>query len=193
MRPDQATPLIERGWLYILADAPLLAKHDFEAALRLDPSSADAYNGRGSARLALASTTKPLSTPRRRSPSASRTRNSSTAPRVYAFAAVVVAAEIAKNGRESLILKAHYQERAVTLLLEAIKQTPDAQRAGFVRDVIETDPALRVLRRRVWSQELSSAADSKKSSVSARCSRRGSRSRQGWEFVPVDSLMDPQS
>ncbi len=57
---------------------------------------------------------------------------------------------------------------------------PDAERAGFVRDVIETDPSLRVLRRRVWSQELSSAADSKKPSVSGAgtvdersCSRQG--------------------
>ena len=41
------------------------------------------------------------------------------------------------------------------LIGDALKQMPEAERAGFLRDVIETDPSLRVLRRRFWSQELS--------------------------------------
>ena len=41
LRPEQAALLSQRGWLYIVADAPRLALHDFEAALRLDPSGAD--------------------------------------------------------------------------------------------------------------------------------------------------------
>ena len=50
---NRATLLRRRGWLYIVADAPQLALHDFEAAIRLDATSGDAYNGRGSARLRL--------------------------------------------------------------------------------------------------------------------------------------------
>jgi eukaryotic-like serine/threonine-protein kinase len=161
LRPKQAAPLIERGWLYIVADAPRLALHDFTAAIQLDPSGADAYNGRGSARLrfgehreAVADAEKALSLAKPDS------QIFYHAARVYALAAVVVAAEVSKNGRESLILKARYQDRAAMLVGEALKQMPDGERAGFVRDVIETDPSLRVLRRRVWSQELSSAAAS---------------------------------
>ena len=167
LRPEQAALLSERGWLYIVADAPRLALHDFEAAIRLDPSGADAYNGRGSARLrfgehreAVADAEKALSLGK---PAPLLFYH---AARVYALAAVVVAAEVSKNGRESLILKAHYQERAAILIGDALKQMPDAGRAGFLRDVIETDPSLRVLRRRVWSQELSSPAASKNPSDS---------------------------
>ena len=168
LRPEQAALLSQRGWLYIVADAPRLALHDFEAAIRLDPSGADAYNGRGSARLrfgehreAVADAEKALSLGK---PDPQLFYH---AARVYALAAVVVAAEVSKNGRESLILKAHYQERAATLIGEALKQMPEAERAGFLRDVIETDPSLRVLRRRVWSQELSSAAAAKNPSATA--------------------------
>ena len=44
---NRATLLRRRGWLYMVADAPRLALYDFEAAIRLDASSGDAYNGRG--------------------------------------------------------------------------------------------------------------------------------------------------
>ena len=53
LRPDRAALLSRRGWLYIVSDAPKLALHDFQAAIQLDPSIADAYNGRGFARLRL--------------------------------------------------------------------------------------------------------------------------------------------
>ena len=51
LRPGQVALLSQRGWLYIIADAPRFALHDFDAAILLDPSAADLYNGRGSARL----------------------------------------------------------------------------------------------------------------------------------------------
>jgi tetratricopeptide (TPR) repeat protein len=168
IQPEEAALLGQRGWLYIVADAPRLALHDFEAVLQLDGSRADAYNGRGSARLrlgehreAVADAEKALSLGK---PDAQLFYR---AARVYALAAVVVAAEVSKNGRESLNFRAHYQERAATLLGETLKQMPEAERAEFLREVIEKDPSLRVLRRRVWSQELSSAADSKRPLVSA--------------------------
>ena len=42
-----------RGWAYLVSGAPHLALRDFEEAIRLDPSSGDAYSGRGSALVAL--------------------------------------------------------------------------------------------------------------------------------------------
>ena len=166
LRPEQAAPLIERGWLYIVADAPKLALHDFKAAIGLDPSGADAYNGRGSARLrfgehreAVADAEVALSIGKPDS------QIFYHAARVYALAAVVVVAEASKLGRESVILRVQYQERAANLVGEALKQMPDGKREEFLRDVIEADPSLRVLRRRFRTQELSSAAASQNPSV----------------------------
>ena len=53
LEPDAATHAA-RGWLYLAAlEAPGLALRDFEKCLRLDPNHANAYNGRGAARLRL--------------------------------------------------------------------------------------------------------------------------------------------
>ncbi len=131
LRPEQAALLSQRGWLYIVADAPRLALHDFQAAIQLDPAGADALNGRGSARLRLGEHREAVAD----------AENSLSlgkpdpqlfyhAARVYALAAVVVAAEVAKNGRESLILKAHYQERAAALIGQALSEMPEAQARG---------------------------------------------------------------
>ena len=152
LRPDRAALLSRRGWLYIVSDAPRLALHDFEAAIRLDPSIGDAYNGRGFARLrlgehrdAVADAEKALGIGE---PTSHLFYN---AARVYALAAVVAAAEVRKKGQETVTLVARYQDRATGLLREALKRMPEDQRASFWRDVVPADPALRALRRRVSS------------------------------------------
>ena len=53
LRPDRPTDLVQRGWAYLFSGAPKLAGRDFEAALRLDPASDEAYAGRGSVRIRL--------------------------------------------------------------------------------------------------------------------------------------------
>ena len=116
---------------------------------------------------ALASIVKPSLMPKRRSPAASPPRNSSLMPPGSTPWPPTSLTDVSKNGRESLILRAHYQDKAATLLVEAVKQMPDAERAGFLRNVIEVDQPLRAIRRRIRSQELSSAADSKKPSERA--------------------------
>ncbi len=150
LRPDRAALLSRRGWLYIVSDAPKLALHDFEAAIQLDPSIADAYNGRGFARLrlgehrdAVADAEKALGIGE---PTSHLFYN---AARVYALAAVVAAAEVRKKGQETVTLVARYQDRATGLLREALKRMPEDQRASFWRDVVPADPALQALRRRV--------------------------------------------
>ena len=50
---------------------------------------------------------------------------------------------------------------------EAVKQMPEAERAEFLRNVIEVDQPLRAIRRRIRSQELSSTAAAKNPSASA--------------------------
>ena len=151
-RGNRAALLSRRGWLYIVSDAPRLALHDFEAAIRLDPSMGDAYNGRGFARLrlgehrdAVADAEKALALGE---PTSHLLYN---AARVYALAAVVAAVEVRKKGQETVTLVTRYQDRASGLLQEALKRMPDEERALFWRDVVPADPALRALRRRVSS------------------------------------------
>ena len=49
IEPARALLYVRRGGLHLVSDAPKLALHDFEAAIRLDPSSSDAVSGRGAA------------------------------------------------------------------------------------------------------------------------------------------------
>jgi serine/threonine protein kinase/tetratricopeptide (TPR) repeat protein len=150
LRPDRADLLTRRGLLYIVADAPRLALHDFEAAIRLDPASGDAYNGRGAARLRLGEYREAVADAERAltsgEPTAQRFYN---AARVYALAAVTAAAEVRKAGRESVSLVAKYQDRAVALVIEAVNRRPAAEQSSFINDVVLADPELRTLRRRI--------------------------------------------
>jgi len=155
LRPDRAALLSRRGWLYIVSDAPRLALHDFQAAIGLDPSIGDAYNGRGFARLrlgehrdAVADAEKALGLGE---PTSHLLYN---AARVYALAAIVAAAEVRQKGQETVTLVARYQDRATLLLREAVQRMPDDQRASFWRDVVPADPALKAIRRRLKFEEL---------------------------------------
>ena len=140
LRPDRAALLSRRGWLYIVSDAPRLALHDFEAAIQLDPSIADAYNGRGSARLrlgehrdAVADAEKALGIGE---PTSHLLYN---AARVYALAAVVAAAEVRKKGQETVTLVARYQDRAT----EFAPRGAQADAGGSARVVLARSPPSR--------------------------------------------------
>ena len=150
LRPDRVALLSRRGWLYIVSDAPKLALHDFEAAIQLDPSFADAYNGRGYARLRLGEHRDAVADADAALGKGERTSHLLyNAARVYALAAVVAAAEVRKRGQETVALVARYEDRATGLLREALKRMPEADRTSFWRDVVPSDPALRALRRRL--------------------------------------------
>jgi tetratricopeptide (TPR) repeat protein len=162
LRPDRVALLSRRGWLYIVADAPKLALHDFEAAIQLDPSFADAYNGRGYARLRLGEHRDAVADAEKALGMGERTWHLLyNAARVYALAAVVAAAEVRKRGQETVALVGRYEDRATGLLREALKRMPEDQRALFWHDVVPSDPALRALRRRLSAVDTS--ADSQKS------------------------------
>jgi eukaryotic-like serine/threonine-protein kinase len=158
LRPDRADLLTRRGLLYIVADAPALALRDFEAAIRLDPASGDAYNGRGAARLRLGEHREAVLDAEQAlalgEPTAQRFYN---AARVYALAAVTAAAEVRRMGRESVSLVAKYQDRAVALVNEAVNRRPAAERSSFLNDVVLADPELRTLRRRISLLEFAGA------------------------------------
>ena len=139
-----------------------LALHDFEAAIQLDPSFADAYNGRGYARLRLGEHRDAVADAEK---ALGKGEQSShllyNAARVYALAAVVAAAEVRKKGQETVTLVGRYEDRATGLLREALKRMPEVERTSFWREVLPSDPALRALRRRLSA--LNGSADAQKS------------------------------
>ncbi len=162
MRPRSATLLARRGGLFLISDAPRLALRDFEEAINLDPSSsssAEAYLGRGLARASLglhreaaadASRVMRMGTP-------TDERLYSTA-RIFAKASSAAAADVKTSGKAAAALVSRYQDQALELLRKAISLLPAAERPGFVRDVVQTDPALAVLGRRLRSLELAGSA-----------------------------------
>jgi tetratricopeptide (TPR) repeat protein len=183
LRPDRGALLCRRGWLYIVSDAPRLALHDFQAAIGLDRSIGDAYNGRGFARLrlgehrdAVADAEKALGLGE---PTSHLLYN---AARVYALAAIVAAAEVRQKGQETVTLVTRYQDRATGLLRDAVQRMPDDQRASFWRDVVPADPALRALRRRVSAVDGSGdgAGAGRGTSDPAPPRPKGLRSSEGW-------------
>ena len=144
--PGQPRVLISRGLTYVVSDAPKLALGDFAAALRLDPSSGEAHAGRGTALVRLGdyraavvaaeeSLRHPPATPRR----------AYNAARIYAQAAQAAASDVKRQGRDVVVLVNKYQDRAVDLANQALRQTPAADRAEFWRSQIQADPAMRSL------------------------------------------------
>ena len=162
MRPRSASILERRGGLFLITDAPRLALRDFEGAIALDPSSrssADAYLGRGLARASLglhreaaADASRAL---RLGEPTDERLYS---AARIYAKAAGAATAEVSKSGQAAVSLASRYQDEALEQLRKAIALLPAGERANFVRDVVQTDPALAVIRHRLRSLDLARSA-----------------------------------
>jgi tetratricopeptide (TPR) repeat protein len=155
LSPEKAALRIQRGWLYILTEAPRLAHGDFEEALRRDPSSGEAYTGRGAARVRLGRLRDGVTDAEKAlSLGEPAPRLFYNAGRIYAQAAIVAGTEARKKGQDAVAIVNRFQDRAVVLVREALKRTPADRRAAFWRDSIQADPALRTLRRRIASPEL---------------------------------------
>ena len=158
--PGAATPLAKRGALYLVSDAPRSALSDFERAIRIDSTNADAHLGRGLAlaalgqhREAVADVAKALGMAE---PTATRLYN---AVRIHAQAAIVAASEARKTGRDAVSLVNHYLDQAMELARRWLKRIPPAERAKALRDLLQ-DPAMVPLRRRLRSLELTGAVSS---------------------------------
>ncbi len=122
--------MIQRGWAYLVSDAPKLAHNDFDEAIRLAPDEPDAYNGRGFARvlhgqhkLAVADAEESL---RRGTPNA---RTPYNAARVYAKAAIAATAEAPRRGLGQIQVAERYQDRAQALIRQTLERLPASERA----------------------------------------------------------------
>ncbi|MFI5460855.1 MAG: protein kinase [Isosphaerales bacterium] len=158
MRPGSAALLARRGKLFLMTDAPRSALRDFEESIKLDPSSpssADAYLGSGLARASLGLHREAVADASRAVKLGEPTdKTLYNAARIYAKAAIAATAEVKKTGPDGVGLVSRYQDQAVELLRQAVQRLPAARRAAFVRDVVQTDPALATLRHRLRSLDL---------------------------------------
>jgi tetratricopeptide (TPR) repeat protein len=144
--PDAAT-FRQRGWAYLASQAPRLARDDFASALKLEPASADAYSGRGTARVRLGEYPLGVADAEeaiRRDPASPRQLWRSA--RVYAQAVAQIDADLRGGNRSSLSLRSRYQDRALDLVARALETLPQAERAAFWHDHILVDAALAPLR-----------------------------------------------
>jgi tetratricopeptide (TPR) repeat protein len=154
LKPGSAPLWVQRGELYLFTDAPRSAQRDFQEAIRLDSANPEAYAGRGLALAALGQYAQAVADASMALSQGEPTmRRLYRAAQIYAKAAVAVgtAASAPNKGQDAVALVTRYQDQAVALLREALKRQPASQRASFLRDVVQADPALRSLRRRLQS------------------------------------------
>ncbi len=147
LKPDAAT-YAYRGWAHVLSEAPLLAWHDFEEAIRLQPDLGDTYNGRGYARVKLGRLRDAISDAEealRRGPQTDRLHYN--AARIYAQAAGRVDAEGGPRNRRRAATRSGYENRAVALVHQALGLHSAVERRAFWRRFVEADGALNPIRR----------------------------------------------
>jgi tetratricopeptide (TPR) repeat protein len=129
-----------RGWLYVVSSAPVLALHDFEEAVKLDPANGDAYNGRGFARVKLGRYREAVEDAEealRHGPR--KARLVYNAARTYAQAA--------ERAEHDPAAQRRYQDRALDLLRAALALTRAEDRPRFWWETVRQDAALVRLRR----------------------------------------------
>jgi eukaryotic-like serine/threonine-protein kinase len=148
-----------RGWAYLASGAPQLALRDFEEAIRLDPAVGDFYSGRGSAHVALGRCREAVGD------AEESLRHGESEPRLYYGAARILAQaaeQLRPEPRPRRSTDAStiqlYQNRALSLLTQAVERTPPSDRATFLRDVVTSDRVFNSIRRLPGFARIAAAA-----------------------------------
>ena len=169
VKPLSAVILLRRGRLFLLSGASRFALRDFEEAIKLDPSSpasAEAYVGRGQARASLGLFREAVVDAARAVNLGKPTDETLySAARIHGQAAAAAAGEVKKTGQAAAALASRYQDQALELLRQLITALPVAERKSFLRDVVQTDPALAAIRHRLRSLDLGGPAFPQESTV----------------------------
>jgi tetratricopeptide (TPR) repeat protein len=146
LRPDART-LLDRGRAYLKLDAARPALADFQAALRLEPGSAEAlcWRARAQARLgqlraAVADAAAALAHGRRE-------------PRLLVSVACVYAVAVGWLESQSARSAYSYQQQAVALLRAALEEMPAEKRKAFWSSILH-EPGLIPIRRSTGFLEL---------------------------------------
>jgi tetratricopeptide (TPR) repeat protein len=151
---DRARLLRRRGWSNLANEALRAAVQDFDEAIRLAPTNADGYVGRGTARARLGLyRDAEVDAEKGLKHGDASPRFIFRIARIYSQAALAVSSE-ARSKRENAdrpLLR--YQDRAVELVRLALKRTPVEQQATFFHETIKPDPAMEPIGRRLRSLE----------------------------------------
>ena len=148
LEPSSPVLRARRGWAYLVSGAPQLALRDFEEAIRLDPSSGDVYSGRGSALVVLGRCGEAVADAEeslRHGESDARMHYS--AARILAQAAELTKQEPRPRKPSERTKVQIYQDRALTLLAQAVERTPPEGRLAFWRNVVHSDRVFTPIRR----------------------------------------------
>jgi tetratricopeptide (TPR) repeat protein len=146
IKPDSET-YTYRGTLHLLCHAPELAQADFETAIRLNPKSAEAFNGLGYARVAQGQYREGIKDANKAldlGPQSTRLLYS--AARTFAQAVGRIDSDSARRGRRDLDIRFACQTRALELIRKALQLHPIAQRSKFWCNVVQVDHALDPIR-----------------------------------------------
>ena len=144
VRADK-TAYCSRGWAYVRLDSPRLALADFDAAIHVDPSNADALCGRGHARVLLgqiddgiADVTKALA--------------SGEPKAALLFSAACLYARAAEWTRkqarslEAIDVAANYEQKTYQLLGATLRRLPEDKRNAFWESNVQNERDLIPLR-----------------------------------------------
>ena len=151
---DKPRLLRNRGWSNVANEANRPAIRDFDEAIHLAPTDAEAYLGGGLARARLGKYRDAESDAEK----AFKVGDGSAmftfrVARVYCQAAVAVSEEARNKRPKADRPLQRYQDRAVALIRQAVERTPVEQRAAFFRETILKDPAVLPIRRRLEALE----------------------------------------
>jgi tetratricopeptide (TPR) repeat protein len=130
-----------RGWAYFFADAFKPALRDFDAALRLEPASGNAYTGRALAHVMLGRVSVAIA-----DAEAALQRKPTTPDMMQNLACVFALAAAKVENDESGKLAAVYRARGMRLIEATLDLVPPSERAQLWRTQILPDAALESLR-----------------------------------------------
>jgi tetratricopeptide (TPR) repeat protein len=149
LKPENARLLRRRGWWYLEQDALRPAADDFSAAIRLAPTSADAYCGRALVRARLGQHGDAVGDAEEAIRCGQPNwRIAYNAACVYGRVILAASAEARRAGLRSARQVSQYEDRAVELVRLAIKLAPAQQRTNVIRESMD-EPSLQTIRRRL--------------------------------------------
>jgi serine/threonine-protein kinase len=145
-----------RGWAHFFSDAWKLALRDFSNAIALDPTSSDAYTGRGLAHVMLGHYREAVA-----EAEVALNRKPDTPEMMHniacIFAQAVSRAEADRQEEDRKALAASYHRRALEAIHQTLMMLPPEQRLPFWRDKMLPDAALAPLHddvefKRLWEE-----------------------------------------
>jgi hypothetical protein len=134
--------------VYLVSDALPLARHDFDAALRLSPKSGEAFIGRAYVQVRVGRYEQAVGDAEQAIACGPQNRRMFwNAARVYAQTVGRMAADPAERDDRALDTRRQYQDRALQLIRQAVQRTAAEERASFWDRYVEKDVAFDPVRR----------------------------------------------